>query len=133
MAVAHLLTTSRPSLHSVAAPSAARMDRPLLIAGSLAGPVYIGVGLAQALLRPGFDITRHDLSLLANGELGWIQIGNFVLSGVLVIAGALGLRRTLRNRPGRTWGPLLLAGYGLVRLARRRMPTRSAGTVCCTS
>jgi hypothetical protein len=60
-----------------------------------------------------FDITHHDLSLLANGELGCIQIGNFLLSGVLVIAGALGLRRTLRNRLGRTWGPLLLAGYGL--------------------
>jgi hypothetical protein len=88
-------------------------DRLLLTAGALAGPVYLCLGLGQALLRPGFDLTRHDLSLLSNGQFGWIQISNFLLSGLLVIAGALGLRRTLRSGPGRTWGPLLLAGYGL--------------------
>ncbi len=110
----HSLTTSRPMpLRSPISLSGSSLDRTLLTAGALAGPVYIGLGLAQALLRPGFDITRHDLSLLANGELGLIQVGNFLLSGVLVIAGALGLRKTLHSGPGRTWGPLLLAGYGL--------------------
>jgi hypothetical protein len=108
------LTTSRPTaLDSSATLSRAGLARILLTAGALAGPVYIGLGLGQAVLRPGFDITRHDLSLLSNGELGWIQIGNFVLSGLLVIAGAVGLRRTLLTGRGRTWGPLLLAGYGL--------------------
>ncbi len=112
--MAHSLTSFRPtSIHSPAALSGASLDRSLLTAGALAGPVYIALGLGQALLRPGFDITRHDLSLLSNGPLGWIQIGNFLLSGVLVIAGAVGLRRTLRTGRGRTWGPLLLAGYGL--------------------
>ena len=89
------------------------INRGLLGAGALAGPVYIGLALGQALLRPGFDITRHDVSLLANGDFGWIQIGNFLLTGLLVIAGAVGLRRKLRAGRGRTWGPLLLAGYGL--------------------
>ena len=108
------LTTSRPMpLRSPLTRSGTSLDRTLLTAGTLAGPVYIGLGLAQALLRPGFDITRHDLSLLANGELGWIQVGNFLLSGVLVIAGAMGLRNRLHAGRGRTWGPLLLAGYGL--------------------
>jgi hypothetical protein len=107
--VAHSLSTAR----SEPLRSPASVDHILLTAGALAGPVYLCVGLGQALLRPGFDITRHDLSLLANGDLGWIQIGNFLLSGMLVIAGALGLRKTLRSGPGRTWGPLLLAGYGL--------------------
>lgn len=110
----HSLTTSRPSaLYSPATHAGAALDHVLLTAGSLAGPVYLALGLGQALLRPGFDITRHDVSLLSNGELGWIQIGNFLLSGVLVIAGAAGLRRTLVIGRGRTWGPLLLAGYGL--------------------
>jgi hypothetical protein len=86
---------------------------PLLLAlGFLAGPVYLLTGMAQALTRPGFDIRRHALSHLSNGNLGWIQIANFLVSGVLVIAGAIGVRRALRSEWGGTWGPILLAGYG---------------------
>jgi hypothetical protein len=65
------------------------------------------------LIRPGFDIRRHALSLLSNGDLGWIQIANFVVAGLLVIAGALGMRRVMRGSRGGTWGPLLLGLYGL--------------------
>ena len=64
----------------------------LLLAGVLAGPFYLTVALAQALTRPGFDLRRHDVSLLANGSLGWIQIGNFLVSGLLAIVAAVGLR-----------------------------------------
>src|SRR5579859_2656292 len=73
-----------------------QLTRALLAGSLLAGPVYILVGALQIAIRPGFDITRHDLSLLSNGPLGWIQITNFIVSGVLVIAGALGVRRALR-------------------------------------
>jgi hypothetical protein len=107
-----LTSTRSTAIRAPALPGAA-LDRTLLSAGALAGPVYIALGLAQAVLRPGFDLGRHDLSLLATGELGWIQSGNFLLTGVLVIAGAIGLRRTLRTGRGRTWAPLLLVGYGL--------------------
>ena len=95
------------------APSAlSPQTRALLICGLIAGPFYLVVGLLQALTRPGFDLTRHDLSLLANGDLGWIQITNLVLTGVLVVAFAVGMRRTLSAGRGRTWGPRLLAVYG---------------------
>jgi Protein of unknown function (DUF998) len=87
--------------------------RNLLAWGSCAGPLYVTVGLVQILFREGFDIRRHALSLMSNGDLGWIQIGSFVVSGLLVLAGALGLRRSLRGSPGGTFGPLLLAVYGL--------------------
>ena len=90
-----------------------KLTNALLVCGMIAGPFYILVGLIQALTRPGFDILRHDLSLLANGNLGWIQITNLVLTGLLVGAFALGLRRALPAGPGRTWGPLLLGVYGL--------------------
>ena len=82
--------------------------RGLLFAGVLAGPFYVLVGLLQVLIRPGFDIRRHALSLMSNGDLGWIQIGNFVISGALVLAAAVGMRRVLL--PGKTalWAPLLL-------------------------
>ena len=87
--------------------------RPLLLAGAVAGPLYLAVGLIQAFTRPGFDIRRHDLSLLANGDWGWIQIANLILSGLLVIAGAIGMRRAMGAGRARTWGPLLVAAYGL--------------------
>ena len=87
--------------------------RTLLKAGFLAGPVYLLAGYSQAVLREGFDIRRHALSLLSNGALGWIQIGNFVLTGLLVIAGAFGLRTVLRNGRGQAWVPVLLTTYGI--------------------
>jgi len=51
----------------------ARVTKSLLGYGVLAGPFYVIVVLAQALTRPGFDLARHDASLLSNGPLGWIQ------------------------------------------------------------
>lgn len=87
--------------------------RALLLGGAIAGPLYLGVGLIEAFTRPGFDIRRHDLSLLANGDLGWIHVANLVVSGLLVIGGAAGMRAALSPGRGRTWGPLLVGLFGL--------------------
>lgn len=89
------------------------LTRALLTAGAAAGPVYIVVAVFQMLVREGFDLTRHAVSVLANGDLGWIQAGNFLVAGLLTVAGAAGLRRALAAGRGRTWGPLLLGLYGL--------------------
>jgi len=107
-AIAFDQTGERQMTHSIT-----KLTRALLICGLIAGPIYIVVGLIQALTRPGFDLMRHDLSLLANGDLGWIQITNLVLSGLLVIAFAFGMRRALHGSRGGTWGPLLVGVYGL--------------------
>jgi hypothetical protein len=93
-------------------PALSPLTSALLLCGLIAGPFYLVVGLIQALTRPGFDLRRHDLSLLANGDRGWIQITNFVLTGLLVGAFAVGMRRTLIAGRGRTWGPRLLGVYG---------------------
>jgi hypothetical membrane protein len=87
--------------------------RALLLAGALAGPLYLGLGGAQALLRSGFDPRVHALSLLANGPMGWVQTFNFILAGVLVLTGGLGARRVLKGHPGGSWVPLLLGAYAL--------------------
>ena len=90
-----------------------RLTKALLTCGMSAGPFYIIVGLIQMAIRPGFDITRHSLSLLANGDLGWIQILSFLVTGILLIAGAVGVRRELQSGPGSRWAPRMLGLYGL--------------------
>lgn len=92
---------------------AARITKSLLGYGVLAGAVYIVAAGGQELTRSGFDPARHDVSLLANGSSGWIQIVNFVLTGLMTIAAAAGMRRAMDGQRAGTWGPRLIAGYGL--------------------
>jgi uncharacterized membrane protein len=92
-----------------AAVRANRVTRSLLGYGVLAGPFYVAVSLAQALTREGFELTRHPWSLLSNGALGWIQITNFVLTGLMVLAAAIGIRRAV---PGSRWAGPLVGVYG---------------------
>lgn len=101
-----------------------RTTRALLLSGAITGPLYIIVALIQAFTRPGFDLTRHSVSLLSLGDSGWIQITNFLLSGLLVIAGAVGLRRSIDAGPGSVWDPHLIALYGLslIRGFQKRHP-----------
>jgi Protein of unknown function (DUF998) len=91
----------------------AKVTKSLLTCGIIAGPLYVILGLIQMAIRPGFDITRHSLSLLANGDLGWIQILNFLLTGLLLVAGAVGVKRALQSGPGSRWAPRMLGLYGL--------------------
>jgi hypothetical protein len=73
----------------------AALTRSLLRCGVVAGPFYLAVSLIQAFVRDGFDLARHPLSLLANGPGGWVQTANFVLTGLMVLAAAVGFRRLL--------------------------------------
>ncbi|MEO8452036.1 MAG: DUF998 domain-containing protein [Gemmatimonadota bacterium] len=73
----------------------AAITRSLLGYGVLVGPFYLAVGLIQAFLREGFNFMRHPLSVLANGPSGWVQTANFVLSGLMVLAAAVGFKRVL--------------------------------------
>jgi hypothetical protein len=89
----------------------------LLTCGILAGPIYILVSALEILTREGFDITRHTWSVLSNGDWGWVHIVNFLVTGLLTILGAMGLRQSLKGEKGGTWGPILLAVYGLCLVA----------------
>jgi hypothetical protein len=91
--------------------------RALLMCGVAAGPLYVAVVAAQMLTRDGFDIRRHAASLLSNGDLGWIQIANLVMTGLLTIAGAVGVRQALRSGSAATWGPRLIGAYGVCLVA----------------
>ena len=61
---------------------------------------------------------------------GWIQTTNFVVSGLLSIAAAVGLRRTLTGR-GRNWAPRLLGGVRRRPAARGDLPSRPGGRLPC--
>jgi hypothetical protein len=63
--------------------------------------------------RAGFDITRHPLSLLSLGDVGWIQTANFIATGLLALAFAAGLRSCLQGGRGGVWGPFLIGTFGL--------------------
>lgn len=105
--------TKERTITGTAASARATVTRVLLRGGIIAGPLYLLVGLVQAFTRPGFDLTRHPLSLLSNGDLGWIQVSNLAVSGLLVIGAALGIRRALPRGVGRSWGPFLIGIYGV--------------------
>lgn len=94
-----------------------KATRVLLLCSFAAGPVYMGVSLVQAFTRPGFDITRHALSALANGKLGWLQIANFVLTGLLITAGAVGIRRALSFPVGTPAEGVAISNTGMVHFA----------------
>lgn len=94
-----------------------RVTRSLLGYGVIAGPFYIVVALVQGLLRPGFDLLHDDVSLLSNGAWGWVQVVNFLLTGAMVVACALGIQRALNGGRGGTWAPRLLGLYGVGLLA----------------
>ncbi|MFH8681545.1 DUF998 domain-containing protein [Streptomyces lydicus] len=94
------------------AASTSSTTRALLAGGALAGPLFLGVGLIEGLTRDGFDFTRNALSQLSLGSVGWIQVANFLVTGALVTAGAVGLRRAIGHTAGGTWVPRLIGVFG---------------------
>jgi hypothetical protein len=108
-----MITTAGAAVLGIACDRATRVTRTLLAYGVIAGPIYILVSLVQALTRDGFDPAKHAWSLLSNGDLGWIQISNLVVTGLMTVAFAVGLRRALRPGRGGTWAPRLVGAYGV--------------------
>ncbi|MFJ3904372.1 DUF998 domain-containing protein [Streptomyces sp. NPDC090025] len=86
--------------------------RRALVAGTVAGPLFLATGLVQGLSREGFGFGRNAISQLALGDLGWIQTISFLVTGALLLAGAAGLRRVLRGERGGTWAPALVGVFG---------------------
>jgi len=91
----------------------AKSVRALLACGLVLAPAFYIVVVAQILTRPGFDIRIHPLSLLSLGELGWIQIANFLCAGALAIACSRGMglvRRSGGHLKGVAW---LIGTFGI--------------------
>ncbi|KAA1424698.1 DUF998 domain-containing protein [Mumia zhuanghuii] len=105
---------------------ATRVTKSLLGYGVLAGPFYVSVALAQAFTRDGFHPSVHQWSMLAIGEHGWIQVANLALTGLMLVAFAVGLRRALTPGRGARWAPRLVATYGISMVAAAAFPADAA-------
>jgi len=92
--------------------TSAAITRSLLGWGVVAGPFYLVVALVLALTRPGFDLSRHALSLLMLGETGWLQRVNLILTALMVLVAAFGIKRAVRNGRGLAMA-VLTAVYGV--------------------
>lgn len=107
------VATGLTGVEATSAPDAAGA-RSLLVWGVVAGPFYLALGIGQGLAREGFDFGRHALSALANGPGGWIQTANFVLTGAMVIAAAVGFAWVLRAQSRAIGWVLGLYGAGML-------------------
>ena len=94
----------------------ARRTRRLLYCGLTAGPVFVATFLAEGATRDGYRPLRHPVSSLALGPRGRVQTANFAVTGTLVLAAAVGLRRAadpaLSSRTARAL--IGAAGAGLI-------------------
>lgn len=114
--------TSRQATTTSTSYGPAGVTRYLLLAGTVAGPLFAVAAVLQAVLRDGFDPLRHAVSQLALGPGGWVQTTSFAVTGLLTIACATGLRHVLRGGRGQTWAPILLGAQGAGFVAAAAFP-----------
>lgn len=101
-----------------------RLTVVLLTCGVVSGPLFVLAFLAEGAFRANYDSLRHPVSSLALGDLGWTQVTNFALAGLLTLAFAVGLHRALIEGGLRsTWGPLLVGVFALGLLGAGMFPT----------
>ena len=84
----------------------------LLLGGVAGGWGFLAVAFVAGALREDYSALHTPVSMLSLRPGGWVQIANFVVSGLLMVACAVGLRRALRSGRGTIWGPLLIGVYG---------------------
>ncbi len=85
----------------------------LLVGGAIAGPLFTIAWIIEGITRADYNPLRHPISSLALGDLGWTQDANFIVTGFLTLAFAVGLRRALQPRGGSTWAPLLIGAVAI--------------------
>ena len=95
-----------------------------LWAGVAAPIVFTTVYLVDGATRAGYDPMRHQVSLLELGERGWLMTVNFLVTGVLLLVFAAGVRSWLREGPGALATPVAIAVASVGLLLAGIFPTQ---------
>lgn len=72
----------------------------LLACGAIAGLLFTVAWIVEGATRANYDSLRHPISSLSIGEFGWTQAATSIVTGLLMLAFALGLRHALPVRGG---------------------------------
>ena len=80
----------------------------LLISGSIAGPSFTAGWIIEGINRIDYNPVRQSISSLSRGPYGWIQVANFICTGLLTLAFSIGIRRILKSRRSPILGSLLI-------------------------
>lgn len=95
----------------------------LLLWIGVAGPVgFVALVLIEGWTRPGYSPIRHPVSALALGPRGRLQIVNFAVCGLAVLAGAVGM--LLQGTGPVLASGIVVFGLGLVASAVPMDPMR---------
>ena len=84
-----------------------------LACGAMGGPLFVLAFFVEGANRANYDPLRQPVSSLTLGDSGWTQTANFIITGLLMLAFAAGLRHALRQGKGSTWGPLLVGVWAV--------------------
>lgn len=57
------------------------LTKMLLTCGIIASILFVATFLIDGATRTGYDPLYHSVSSLSLGERGWLQIGNFIVTG----------------------------------------------------
>jgi hypothetical protein len=87
----------------------------LLACGVIVCPLFILTVLIQGSIRSDYNPYKYPLSSLSIGDQGWVQIANFIITGLLIILFSVGLKRIFNSEKEKFHAPLLmmLVGIGL--------------------
>jgi hypothetical protein len=86
------------------------------ICGALSGPLFILTFIIEGVMRKHYSEVSNPVSMLALGSFGWVQVINFLITGVLVLAFANGLWRRYRTSPVMSASASLIAilAFGII-------------------
>jgi hypothetical protein len=82
------------------------------LSGMIGSVLFFAIFMVEGWLRPGYSAREMFVSELSLGLRGWIQIANFVVSGLLFLVFARGVAPALQTGSAARAGPILLAIIG---------------------